>query len=204
MKRFLCSIGMLFASLLLIGVLIISALLGYTIFLGNLPLNQANLVAFLVLALIAIASLKLYSCLGKMRDRTSLEYGDKQTENDGNADGTIDPAELEPYEYEKYVAKTLIERGYKNAEVTQQSVDYGVDILAVNPEGWRIAVQCKRYHGSVGISAVQEVLAGREYYNCDLAVVYSTGSYTQQAIELARKVHVKLYILNRDGLRAVV
>lgn len=114
-----------------------------------------------------------------------------------------DPMTLKPYDYEKYVASKLLERGYKNAEVTQQSADYGVDILAVNPEGWRIAVQCKRYHGSVGISAVQEVLAGREYYNCDLATVYTTGSYTQQAIELARKVHVKLYILDKDGLRMV-
>lgn len=114
-----------------------------------------------------------------------------------------DPSNLPPYEYEKFVAKNLLERGYHNAEVTQQSNDFGVDILAVNSEGWRIAIQCKRYQGSVGISAVQEVLTGREYYNCDLAAVYTTGSYTQQAISLARKVHVKLYILDKDGLRTV-
>ena len=113
----------------------------------------------------------------------------------------IDPVTLAPYEYEKYVAKYLLEHGYKNATVTQRSGDYGVDILAMNAEGWRIAIQCKRYQGNVGVSAIQEIITGREYYGCDLAAVYTTGSYTQQAIILARKVHVKLYILDKDGLR---
>ena len=116
---------------------------------------------------------------------------------------TTDPTTLAPYEYEKYVAKYLLKHGYKSATVTQQSGDYGVDIIAVNAEGWRIAIQCKRYRGSVGVSAIQEIVTGKEFQGCDLAAVYTTGSYTQQAISLARKVHVKLYTLNKDGLRTV-
>ena len=203
MRRFLCTIGMLLVSITFVCALTMSVMLGFGLFFGNQVFDKASVGAFLAFALISIISLKLYYWLAKVRDCSTGEYRAKRTEKEANARGLTDPAELEPYEYEKYVAKTLIERGYKNAEVTQQSADYGVDILAVNPEGWRIAVQCKRYHGSVGVSAVQEVLAGREYYNCDLAVVYSTGTYTQQAIELARKVHVKLYILDKDGLRTV-
>lgn len=112
-----------------------------------------------------------------------------------------DPAELTPTEYEEYVAEYLRMQGYREVRVTQASGDYGIDVIGTNSEGWEIAIQCKRYHGSVGVAAVQEAVAGREYYNCDLAAVYTTGSYTQQAISLARKVHVKLYILDKEGLR---
>lgn len=116
---------------------------------------------------------------------------------------SIDPVNLTPYDYEIFVADTLLKEGYKQAEITQRSGDYGVDVLAVTSDGWRVAIQCKRYHSSVGVTAVQEVITGKEYYECDLAAVYTTGSYTQQAINLARKVHVKLYILDEDGLRTV-
>lgn len=136
-------------------------------------------------------------------NRTELLLYEKPSRTAQSSQQTekIDPVTLEPYEYEKYVAKYLISHGYKNASVTQQSGDYGVDVLAVNADGWRTAIQCKRYQGSVGVSAIQEIITGKEYYGCDLAAVYTTGSYTQQAIELARKVHVKLYILDKDGLR---
>lgn len=114
----------------------------------------------------------------------------------------IDPALLEPYDYEQYVAAYLLKHGYKSATVTQKSGDYGVDIVAVNAEGWRVAIQCKRYQGSVGVSAIQEIVTGKEYQGCDLAAVYTTGSYTQQAVNLAKKVHVKLYVMDKEGLRA--
>jgi len=56
----------------------------------------------------------------------------------------------------------------------------------------RVAVQAKRYLGSVGVAAVQEALAGMSYYKCDSAWVVATGQFTKNAIELAEKSKVRL------------
>jgi HJR/Mrr/RecB family endonuclease len=56
----------------------------------------------------------------------------------------------------------------------------------------RIAVQAKCYTGSVGVGAVQEALAGKAFYHCDDAWVVTTGNYTMNAKQLAKKANVHL------------
>jgi len=58
--------------------------------------------------------------------------------------------------------------------------------------GRRIAVQSKRHAGSVGVQAVQEALSGQAYYKCDSAWVVATGSFTANAVDLAKKSGVTL------------
>ena len=71
------------------------------------------------------------------------------------------------------------------------SGDYGADLILLK-DGQRIAVQAKRYVGSVGVAAVQEALSGQAYYQCDTAWVVTTGAFTTNALELAKKSGVKL------------
>ncbi len=93
-------------------------------------------------------------------------------------------------EFEEYLAGLFRKQGYK-AEMTPSTSDYGADLVLMK-DGKRIAVQAKRYAGTVGIAAVQEALSGMAYYKCSAAWVVTTGTYTPNAIELAEKSGVRL------------
>ena len=55
------------------------------------------------------------------------------------------------------------------------------------------------YHDKVGLEAVQEVYAGRDYYECHVAVVLTNQTFTPAAIKLADKIGVVLW--DRNTLR---
>lgn len=99
-------------------------------------------------------------------------------------------SQLSGKEFEIFLAGLFRKLGYR-VELTPAIGDYGADLILTKPDE-KIAVQAKCYSGSVGVSAVQEVLAGMVYYGCQSAWVITTGSLTQNAIELARKSNVKL------------
>jgi predicted RecB family endonuclease len=93
--------------------------------------------------------------------------------------------------YEHYVAEVLKNQGYTNVQVTKQSGDYGVDVLAQKGRD-RYAVQCKHYSDPVGVKAVQEVHSGMMYYKCDRAMVVTNSSFTKPAMQMAHKLGVEL------------
>ena len=100
--------------------------------------------------------------------------------------------------FEELACDILIANGFEAAENTQATCDYGVDILA-SREGITYAIQCKRYLEPVGIEAVQQVYAGRAYYECHVAVVLTNQSFTANAKHLADKLGVVLW--DRETLR---
>jgi HJR/Mrr/RecB family endonuclease len=55
----------------------------------------------------------------------------------------------------------------------------------------RIPTKC--YAGSVSNSAVQEIVAGMKYYNCQRGVVVTNSTFTKAATELARKNTIQLW-----------
>lgn len=71
------------------------------------------------------------------------------------------------------------------------SGDQGVDII-VSGGGRKIAIQCKFYSSPVDNSAVQQVFAGKMFYDCTDAFVVTNSYYSPGAIELAKKVGVQL------------
>lgn len=98
--------------------------------------------------------------------------------------------QLSGVEFEEYLAGLFRAQGYA-AELTPTSGDYGADLI-LSKAGQRIAVQAKRYTGSVGVQAVQEALSGQAYYQCHTAWVITTGAFTTNALELAQKSGVKM------------
>ena len=75
---------------------------------------------------------------------------------------------------------------------TNSSGDQGADLI-INKNGKRIAVQAKRYKNKkVGNKAVQEVLSGKYYYNCDEAWVVTNSNFTDSAYNLSIKTNVEL------------
>ena len=99
---------------------------------------------------------------------------------------------MEGHEFEYYCADLLRRAGFLEVEVTRGSGDYGVDILA-ELAGVTYAVQCKRYDGPVGVKAVQEVYAGRDYYDRMVGVVMTNQYFTRPAVEVAQKLKILLW-----------
>lgn len=100
--------------------------------------------------------------------------------------------EMEGLDFEYYCADLLEQRGFIDVEVTKGSGDYGVDILA-EKEGVTYAIQCKRYQAPVGVKAVQEAYAGRDYYDRMVGCVLTNQYFTQPAVEAAKKLKILLW-----------
>lgn len=99
---------------------------------------------------------------------------------------------MEGHDFERYCAQLLGRSGFLEVRVTKGSGDFGVDILA-EKDGITYAVQCKCYSGPVGVQAVQEVYAGRDYYGCMVGAVMTNQYFTAPAVEMARKLKILLW-----------
>lgn len=100
--------------------------------------------------------------------------------------------EMDGLDFEYYCADLLEHHGFIDVEVTRSSGDYGIDILA-EKEGITYAIQCKRYQGPVGVKAIQEAYAGRDYYDCMVGCVLTNQYFTQPAVEAAKKLKILLW-----------
>ncbi len=109
--------------------------------------------------------------------------------------------EMEGHEFEHFFADTISQIGYTDVSVTQGSGDYGVDVLAVY-DGTKCAFQCKRYKGSVGIKAVQEVFTGKMHYGAERGIVVTTGKFTKQSKDMAHECQVNLW--GKEELQDIV
>ena len=87
--------------------------------------------------------------------------------------------------FEEFLTEILIVNGYA-CETTRKSGDQGVDIIASKSQR-RIAIQAKGYEGTVGNGAIQEVVAGRLFYNCTECVVITNSYFTPAAKQLAQR-----------------
>lgn len=99
---------------------------------------------------------------------------------------------MEGHDFEYYCAELLKKCGFQEVEVTRGSGDYGVDILA-EKEGVTYAIQCKCYSAPVGVKAVQEAYAGRDYYDRMVGAVLTNQYFTQPAMEAAKKLKILLW-----------
>lgn len=104
-------------------------------------------------------------------------------------------------DFENYCAGILRRIGYYDVTVTPASGDQGVDIIATK-DGVKYAIQCKCYSSDLGNTPVQEVLAGKKFYDCHVGVVLTNRFFTPGAKALATKVGVLLW--NRDTLTSMI
>lgn len=99
---------------------------------------------------------------------------------------------LEGHEFEYYCADLLQKKGFIEVEVTKGSGDYGVDILA-EKDGVTYAIQCKCYTAPIGVKAIQEAYAGRDYYDRMVGAVLTNQYFTTPAVEAAKKLKILLW-----------
>lgn len=100
--------------------------------------------------------------------------------------------DMEGHDFEYFCAELLKESGFLEVEVTKGSGDYGIDILA-EKDGVTYAVQCKCYTDTVGVKAVQEAYAGRDYYDRMVGAVMTNQYFTAPAVQAAKKLKILLW-----------
>lgn len=100
--------------------------------------------------------------------------------------------EMTGLEFEAYCAQLLQQKGFQEVSVTKASGDFGVDILA-EKEGVTYAIQCKCYSEPVGVKAIQEACAGRDFYDRMVGAVLTNQYFTAPAVEAAKKLKILLW-----------
>lgn len=108
---------------------------------------------------------------------------------------------MEGHAFEQFCAAVLAKNGFEDIRVTQGSGDQGVDIIAYK-DYVKYGIQCKCYSSDIGNRAVQEVFAGKTYYQCHVGVVLTNRYFTKSAKELAQRNGVILW--DRDRLLEMV
>ena len=99
---------------------------------------------------------------------------------------------LSGIEFEYWCANVLHKNGFEQIEVSKESGDQGVDIIA-EKEGVRYAIQCMRYSTTIGNKPVQEIAAGKLFYKCHVGVVMTNNYFTRSAKELAIATGILLW-----------
>lgn len=94
-------------------------------------------------------------------------------------------------DFESWVVKILKENGFNNVRGTPAVGDQGADIIAER-NGRNIVIQAKRYKGTVGNKAVQEVISAVQYYGSAEGWVITNSTFTTSAKALAQKSKIKL------------
>lgn len=103
-------------------------------------------------------------------------------------------------EFENLLAVHFKKLGYK-VKMTPKTNDYGAD-LVLYKDGECIVVQAKRYKNKVGISAIQQIVAAKDYYKASKTIVATNSYFTKQAISLAKECNVTL--IDREKLIKII
>lgn len=89
---------------------------------------------------------------------------------------------MDDYDFEHLIADLWEQQGW-HAEVKQQSVDRGVDVVAERddpfPQKWLIQAKC--YSGTLGGPDVREYVSLQHCPGVDGAIVVSSGPFSKQA-----------------------
>ena len=102
--------------------------------------------------------------------------------------------ELSGYEFEEKTVRIFEKLGYENVRQLPRSGDKGRDVIAEEPDGTAVVIECK-HTGTVGRPVVQKLHSAASTYDHDgdtRGMVVTTGRFTSPAREYAEKVGVEL------------
>lgn len=105
--------------------------------------------------------------------------------------GMLDIDRLTGHQFEQYLQFLFEKLGFKT-HLTPSQGDFGADLI-IERDGLRMAVQAKRFNGTVGVGSVQQVVAAMPVYECNRAMVVTNSYFSQQAKELAKANNVELW-----------
>ena len=166
--------------------------------------DVSTFVAFIIFGIVftTLSVLYLSGVMARIKyvnERKTTNLGNTSKRYDSYYDNSADIEDLlfsidcmEGHEFEHFCAKLLVKNGFTNVEVTQASGDQGVDIIAIKDE-LKYAIQCKNYSSHLGNTPIQEVCAGKMFYQCHVAAVMTNSTFTSGAKELAKATGVLLW-----------
>ena len=138
---------------------------------------------------------KIYYAIIAIREFSTYALTANTYENFSNYSNVTTTNEMSGHEFEYFCAELLRNNGFFDVNVTKGSGDQGVDILATK-DGIKYAIQCKNYTSALGNTPVQEVSAGKIFYNCHVGIVLTNSTFTSGAISLAKATGVLLWDKN--------
>ncbi|WP_440961856.1 restriction endonuclease [Paenibacillus nitricinens] len=94
-------------------------------------------------------------------------------------------------DFERLMELYYIDQGYTVQRVGG-SGDHEVDLILKGKEGYKIAVQCKRWKKDVGNDIVLRLKAGKQVHGCYDAWIVTTSNFTKHAKEAADRLNIKL------------
>lgn len=112
-------------------------------------------------------------------------------QNRASQANTTEFMNLSGTDFEVYLSRLLKQNGFEDIRGTATTGDQGADLIAKKDDK-TIVIQAKRYQGSVGNKAVQEVVAAVKFYRADEGWVITSGTFTSSAKSLAQANSVKL------------
>ncbi|MEZ4727657.1 MAG: restriction endonuclease [Caldilineaceae bacterium] len=113
--------------------------------------------------------------------------------------GMIDVDRFTGRQFEQYLQFLFEKLGFQT-ELTPPQGDFGADLI-LERDGLRTAVQAKRSAGTVGVEAIQQVVAAMPFYECNRAIVVTNSYFSKRAKELAKVNLVELW--DRQKLTSV-
>lgn len=104
---------------------------------------------------------------------------------------TADVHKLSGADFERLMELYYIDQGY-TVERVGGSGDSEVDLILRGKEGYKIAVQCKRWKRNVGNDIVLRVKAGKQVHGCYDAWIVTTSNFTKDARRDAERLNIQL------------
>jgi restriction system protein len=93
--------------------------------------------------------------------------------------------------FERLIALYYLDQGY-DVQMVGGSGDNEVDLILRGKEGYKIAVQCKRWKKNVGNDIVLRLKAGKQFHGCLDARIITTSYFTRDAVSAAEKLNITL------------
>ena len=187
--------------------MIIAFFLNLFVLMGEIPLYVFVINIIIYIFLSALILIRKNEKMKKIHSKFSIsnheihddfddyEYDDYDDYDDDEVDIFDSIDFMDGHKFEYYCANLLEQNGFTDVRVTQGSGDQGVDVLATKG-GVKYAIQCKNYATPLSNKPIQEVTAGKMFYNCHVGVVMTNSTFTPSAQALAQATGVLLWDRN--------
>lgn len=164
------------------SIVLFLVILSFLLFKTTLSINQNWIIVLLIISFCLVLIIKIQ--IKKWNRFRILHFSIKKVDK------------MTGIEFENFLLTYFKSLGCK-AQTTKASNDYGADLI-LEYKKRKISVQAKRYQGTIGVKAVQEVIGSMAYYNTDCGLVVTNSYYSKNAEELAFANNVILW--DRDVL----
>lgn len=143
---------------------------------------------------------------GRTRKRHKAE-AQKQTTRSQLQPGTYFSSKpydnMDVREFALFCCNVLGKSGFTRVSVIKTSEAQGIDIVAFK-NGLKYGIQCKYSSFSIGIGAVEKVIAGKNFFGCQTAAILTNQFFDRSAEELADRNDILLWNRNKlDDMIAI-